>query len=77
MHPDDPPKELWMYPHVVQFETRRQQFARELQLILERMQAQARSQPSVPRTEPDLGGRPAPQTRANSELEPELTIERT
>jgi hypothetical protein len=31
----------------------------------------------VPRTEPDLGGRPAPQTRANSELEPELTIERT
>jgi hypothetical protein len=34
-----------MYPHVVQFETRRRQFARELRLIRERTRARASSQP--------------------------------
>jgi hypothetical protein len=77
MHPDDPMKETWMYPRVVQFDTRRQQFARELQLIRERKQAGAGSQPSEPRTEPDLRGRPAAQGSEHHELEPELTTERT
>jgi hypothetical protein len=75
MHPDDPMKETWMYPHVVQFDTRRQQFARELQLIGERKQAGSGSQPSAPRTEPDLRGRPAAQRSEHHELEP--TTERT
>jgi hypothetical protein len=66
-----------MYPHVVQFETRRQQFAHELRLIRERTQARASSQPSAPPTEPDLRGRPAAHGSENHELEPELTIERT
>jgi hypothetical protein len=77
MHPDDPTKELWMYPHVVQFETRRQQFARELLVIRERTQARASSRPPAPRAEPDLRGRPASHGSEKHELEPELTIERT
>jgi hypothetical protein len=77
MHPDHPIKEPWMYPHVVQFETRRRQFARELQLIRERKQARAGFEPSAARTEPDLRGRRAAQTPEHLELEPELAIERT
>jgi hypothetical protein len=60
-----------MYPHVVQLETRRHQFARELGLIRER------KQPSATRAERDLRGRPAAQTPAHRELGHELTIERT
>jgi hypothetical protein len=77
MHPDDPMKEPWMYPHVVQFETRRRQLARELRLIHERTQARARPRPSATRTEPALHGRPASQGADHRELERELTIERT
>jgi hypothetical protein len=76
MHPDDPMKEPWMYPHVVQFETRRRQLARELQLIHERMQARARPRPSATRTEPALHIRPAAKESDHLKLEPELTIER-
>lgn len=70
-----------MYPHVVQFETRRREFERELQLIRERTQAQASSKPSRSRTEPGFRGannhRSRLATGASQTLEPELTIERT
>jgi hypothetical protein len=52
-----------MYPHVVQFETRRHQFAHELRLIRQRRQAQARSRPA--------------QTPQHRELQPAPTTERT
>jgi hypothetical protein len=60
-----------MYPHVVQFETRRQQLELELQLIRER------SQPSATRTEAGLRGRPATQTPEHLELQPAPTTGRT
>jgi hypothetical protein len=66
-----------MYPHVVQFETRGQQFGRELRLIRERTRARASSRPPAPRSERDLRGRPASQDSEKHELGHELTIERT
>jgi hypothetical protein len=66
-----------MYPHVVQFETRRQQFERELRLIRERTDTRASSRPSATRTERDLRGRLAIRASRNLKPEHELTIERT
>jgi hypothetical protein len=80
MHPDEPRKELWMYPHVVQFETRRQELERELRLIGERKQGRAGAAVAA-RTEAALHGannhRGRLATQRNLELERELTIERT
>lgn len=66
-----------MYPHVVQFETRREELKCELQLIRERKQARASSQRSATRIERNLRGGLAIRASRNLELEPELTIERT
>jgi hypothetical protein len=66
-----------MYPQVVQFETRRHELERELQLLRERQQAQAGWPPSVSRTETRSPRSPRHLESKNLELEPELTIERT
>lgn len=59
-----------MYPHVVQFETRRREIERELQLIRERAEARSSSRRSQARSEAGLLV-----TRARRH--PEITIERT
>lgn len=73
MHEMEPIKEMCMYPHVVQFETRWRELECELQLIRERG-TRASSRRSRARTGAGLAA-----TRASRkpELEPELTIERT
>lgn len=58
-----------MYPHVVQFETRRHEVERELQLLRERKQARTGWRQSA-----RSPGRPGSRTL---ELEAKLTIERT
>jgi hypothetical protein len=66
-----------MYPHVVQFESRRHEFERELQLLRERKHARAGWPPSETRTETASPRSPGHPGSRNLELEPTLTTERT
>jgi hypothetical protein len=66
-----------MYPHVVQFETRRHEVERELQLRRERKQARAGWPPSATQTETGSPRSPGHPGSRNLEPEPKLTIERT
>jgi hypothetical protein len=66
-----------MYPHVVQFETRRHQVERELRLLRERKQARAAWPPSANRTETGSPRSPGHPGSRNLEPEYDLTTERT